>query len=77
MTCAEGVLAAYQWTVGDCFRCATPQVLATRVGDINTPSGDHYEVRACGRCVLVMEEERRQWAERRGLDYQPGGLGAP
>lgn len=72
----DDVLAAYTWSAGDCFRCATAKTCTTRVGDIDTPGGEHYEIRACGSCVLLMEEERRQWAQRQGLPYRPGGLGA-
>ncbi|MFB6573032.1 hypothetical protein [Streptomyces noursei] len=46
------------------------------MGEIATPLGETYEIRACEACVVAMEEERRRWAERRGHGYLPGGLGA-
>ncbi len=73
---ADDVLAAYTWSAGDCFRCATPQVPTVSVGEIDTPSGERYDIRACGRCVVAMEAERQRWARRHGLAYRPGELGA-
>jgi hypothetical protein len=48
----------------------------THVDDITTPRGERYELAACGCCVLRMENERRGYAARRGLDYRPGSLGS-
>ncbi|SDN17388.1 hypothetical protein [Streptomyces wuyuanensis] len=69
------ILALYRWKPGSCFRCADRDVFVTRIDDITTPSGDVYEIAACGSCVLVMENERRRYAIRRGLEYRPGSLG--
>lgn len=76
MTCSYDVLDAYAWAVGDCFRCAKSEVPTAKVGEIGTPVGDLYTVRACEGCILEMEGERRRWAEQRGLEYEPGHLGA-
>lgn len=69
------ILGAYEWTVGDCFRCAQRETPTTRVGEIETPIGDVYEIRACKTCVLCMEAGRRRDAERHGWQYRPGCLG--
>ncbi len=72
----DRILALYEWKLGDCFRCAEPDVFVTRIDDITTPSGDVYEIAACGSCILALENERRRYACRRGLGYEPGSLGA-
>jgi hypothetical protein len=72
----DAILAHYSWAIGSCFRCGESQVFATRIDEIVTPRGDRYELCACGSCVLSLEEERRRFAERKGLSYQPGSLGA-
>lgn len=77
MTRVAHVLNYYQWAVGDCFRCASRHLLTTPMGEIPTPIGDTYQIRACQPCVLEMEEERRRHTARRGLRYQPGMLGQP
>lgn len=73
----DEILAAYTWATGDCFKCASLRLPTTRVGEIDTRSGEHYDVRACEACVLVMERERQRWLVRRGTMYRPGVLGAP
>lgn len=69
------ILALYQWTTGDCFRCARVGVLTTHLGDINPPGGGRYEIRVCEGCALELEDERRRFAERTGGKYEPGRLG--
>lgn len=70
------ILTLYKWTLGDCFRCAMTDLYVARIDSITTPAGDEYTLQACGSCVLIMEEERRRYAERRGDRYVPGGLSA-
>lgn len=69
------IAGLYTWTSGDCFRCADIGILVTRLAQIDTPLGDRYQVQACRRCVLAMEDERRRYAERTGGEYMPGRLG--
>jgi hypothetical protein len=72
----DAILALYEWEIGACFRCAWEGVYTTRLDQIVTPLGDTYEIRACGECVLALERERHCYAERKGLEYRPGTLGA-
>lgn len=72
----DAVLGCYEWIMGACFRCSQSDLYVTLLGHIQTPAGAEYELLACGRCVLSLEEERRRYAARRALDYRPGGLGA-
>lgn len=72
----DALLALYEWKAGTCFRCAQRDVHVTPIGHIRTPSGDTYNLTACGVCVLELELERQRYADRRGLDYQPGSLGS-
>lgn len=72
----DEILALYEWTLGDCFRCALTHLHVTRIDTITTPAGHDYVLDACGSCVLAMEEERRRHAERRGARYEPGELGS-
>lgn len=71
----DAILALYEWTMGSCFRCADQNVFVSRVGSIDTPAGDTYRLAACGSCILALEDERRRYAARRGLDYEPGTVG--
>lgn len=70
------ILALYRWEVGSCFRCGTVGVYTTHLDEIATPAGATYALRACGCCVLELEEERRRSAERRRMEYRPGLLGS-
>ena len=71
----DAILALYEWAIGTCFRCGEVDVFVTRIDEIVTPRGERYELSACGACVLNLEEERRRYAERKGIAYQAGGLG--
>lgn len=73
----EKILDCYAWGAGSCFRCAQAGVDTTRIGRVLPRSGESHEVRACRECVLVLEDETRRIAERRGDVYQPGCLGKP
>lgn len=70
----DAILALYEWEMGSCFRCAHEGVHTTPLDTIVTPSGDTYELRACGVCVLTLERERYFYAKRRQLEYHPGSL---
>lgn len=72
----DAILALYEWKTGTCFRCADDDVYVTPIEDIDTPAGLVYEIAACGECILALENERRRYAVRRGLEYQPGSLGS-
>lgn len=71
----DEILALYQWATGSCFRCARTDLPTTLLGEIDTPIGTHYEVRACKDCILDLEMEQLRLAERRGREYVPGQLG--
>jgi hypothetical protein len=73
---SDEILGLYPWSSGACFRCARGKVDTTHLAEICTPAGAHYDVRACRACVLELEDERRRYAERRGLTYRPGRLGS-
>jgi hypothetical protein len=73
----DALLSLYEWkAAGTCFRCAQREVYVTPIGHITTPSGDEYELAACGACLLDLELERQRYADRRRLDYRPGSLGS-
>ncbi|MCD9196098.1 hypothetical protein [Streptomyces albireticuli] len=72
----DEITALYAWAPGSCFRCAAVGADTTKLDVIDTPIGDRYEIRACRRCVIDLEGERRWHAERCETDYAPGGLGA-
>ncbi|MFF6847184.1 hypothetical protein [Streptomyces antimycoticus] len=69
------ILGLYEWAIGVCFRCATANTATTHLGEIDPPAGDHYDIRACEKCLVELEEERRRYAERTGREYTPGQLG--
>lgn len=69
------IAGLYQWVLGACFKCAREEVETTRLGQIDTPSGACYDIRACRSCLLDLERERRRHAERVGERYRPGRLG--
>ena len=70
----ETILDLYQWSLGECFRCARTCVETTHLAEVVARSGVHYDVRACRYCVLVLEGEQRRVAARRGIEYEPGRL---
>lgn len=65
----------YPWALGSCFKCARSGLDTTRLGQIDTPAGVRYDVRACLDCILDLEHERERHAKRVGLKYAPGLLG--
>lgn len=71
----EEILSLYEWTNGTCFRCARTDLDTTRIRQIDTPIGVHYDVRACRDCILDLEAQRKRHAERTGHKYVPGQLG--
>lgn len=72
---AEDVLNLYEWAPGTCFQCARTDVDTTVVAVLRPVSSPEQVVRACRNCLLVMEEERRVAAARRGVPYEPGHAG--
>lgn len=71
----DAILARYRWVAGTCFRCGGVDVFVTLIDEIVTPRGERYPLSACGGCVLHLEDERRRYADRKGLTYEPGTLG--
>ncbi|GAA0454441.1 hypothetical protein ACFQ2B_28040 [Streptomyces stramineus] len=71
----DEIIALYVWAPGSCFRCARREVDSAKLGTIDTPIGDRYEIRACRSCILDLEKERQRQADRRGENYEPGQLG--
>ncbi|MGW0821856.1 hypothetical protein [Streptomyces sp. NPDC002845] len=72
------ILAFYDWQVGNCFMCESPNRFVTVVGY----RGDEAEegviaLTLCGSCVLAQEEQRRARMIRRDRPYVPGGIGQP
>lgn len=73
----DEILALYKWepTGAPCFRCAQGDLDETTVvTEVHTPLGDHVEFRACAGCILALEAERRRFAEKVGVKYEPGTL---
>lgn len=68
------VLALYPWQPGDCFRCAREGVDTTEVDEITPRSGEPVALRACQRCVIILERARARSAQRAGGTYTPGRL---
>lgn len=71
----EEILSLYRWATGPCFRCAHTDLDTTRIRQIDTPIGVHYDVRACRACILDLEAERQRRAARANGEYTPGRLG--
>ncbi|MGW3491460.1 hypothetical protein [Streptomyces sp. NPDC001054] len=73
----QQILDFYSWGPGVCFRHPERGETDTAVVKTLQPrGGPRCDVRACRRCVLAMESERQQAAERAGVNYQPRGNGA-
>jgi hypothetical protein len=72
-TPTTAVLAAYQWALGNCFRCSRRGTYTAVVGELRRES-DRVAVRACMACVLRLERDREQAARRYGWPYEPGDL---
>lgn len=64
MQSEEDVLSRYSWACGDCFRCARRAVPTALVDELTVRSGERHGLRACRRCVLLIEQERSREAER-------------
>ena len=74
----QQILGLYSWEQGSCFRHpAEGSMQTTVVVELRPRSGPAELVRACQRCVLSMEDERRQLAREMGYDYEPGHAGGP
>lgn len=65
------VIAAYEWSPGDCYRCARHDENTAALGRL-PHGGEKVEVRACVGCVIALERERQAAAERYGWPYEPG-----
>ncbi|MGW6289428.1 hypothetical protein [Streptomyces sp. NPDC055107] len=74
----QQILGLYSWELGPCFRHPAEGLMETTVVvKLHPRSGPAEPVRACRRCVLSMEDERRQFAREAGYDYEPGHAGGP
>lgn len=67
----EQILAAYEWTVGACFRCGRVGCSVAVIGHL-VQMESSLPVRACEECVIRMEREREAAANRYGWPYTPG-----
>lgn len=71
----QEILDLYEWQPGVCFRHPALGEVHTAVVGVIHPEGGEREVRACGDCVLTLEDIRREAAARAGGEYEPGHLG--
>lgn len=72
----QQLLDLYAWAPGICFRHpAEGEVPTTSVKTIHPHGNADHEVRACGGCVIAMEDMRREAAARMGNEYKPGHAG--
>lgn len=73
---SEQILHRYTWSQGVCFRHpAGGEVDTAEVKAIHPRHGGREAVRACRACVLDMEKERQDAADRAGIPYEPGRAG--
>lgn len=72
----DEILNCYSWATGSCFRCAAEDVQTALVALLRPATSPPVQIRACSRCLLVMEAERRLAAARAGRPYEPGRIGA-
>jgi hypothetical protein len=72
----QQILDLYDWADGVCFRHPGKGTVPTAVVKELHPEGvGTYEVRACGDCVIALEDIRRESAARAGREYEPGRIG--
>lgn len=72
----DRILALYDWQPGVCFRHPEKGEVPTAVvGVIHPRADDEKAVRACGDCLIAMEDIRREEAARHGGTYEPGHVG--
>lgn len=71
----QQILDLYEWEPGVCFRHPSKgEVPTAHVKTIRPSAGGLQDVRACGDCVVDMEEQREALAARTGAAYTPGRL---
>lgn len=74
----QQILGLYEWEPGVCFRHPSKgEVPTAHVETIRPSAGGLQDVRACGECVIDMEEQRKALAARTGETYTPGRLAHP
>ena len=72
----QQILDLYHWAAGICFRHPEKGEVPTVLVRTLHPRGHgEYEVRACGDCVVAIEDARRETAARSGSVYEPGHVG--
>lgn len=73
---SEQILHRYTWSQGVCFRHpANGKGQTAAVKIVHPRHGGREEVRACRECVLDMESERQEAANRAEIPYEPGHAG--
>lgn len=62
----QQILDRYEWGPGVCFRHpAKGEVQTAHIETIRPPAGGIQDIRACEECVLAIEAERAEAAQRR------------
>jgi hypothetical protein len=61
----EQILDLYEWRPGICFRHPCKgKVPTARVGLVVLPDKGGHEVRACGDCVIALDDMKRESSSR-------------
>lgn len=71
----QQILDLYTWAPGVCFRHPGDGEVQTAVIKVVHAIIGEREVRACGACVVAIEDARREAARRSGSEYRPGQAG--
>lgn len=72
----QQILDLYQWSAGVCFRHpAKGEQPTTVIQHVRPRSGPDEDVRACGDCIVELEQERWVAATQEDRPYRPGHAG--
>lgn len=70
------IFALYEWAAGTCFRHPElGEVQTAHLTTLHPRTGAELDIRGCRDCLLLLERQREQAANRSGTPYQPGQLG--